>query len=54
MNPALGARCFLLISFTSIMTNLIVMHIPSNSACGLKAGESVNIFNMVVVKQPEP
>ena len=42
MNPALGARCFLLISFTSIMTNF--------DCDALKSGETVNIFNMVVGK----
>lgn len=56
MNPALGARCFLLISFTGRMTNFVV---PSGAwgniadtvsgatpLAALKAGESVNRVNL--------
>lgn len=56
MNPALGARCFLLISFTGRMTNFAV---PSGAwgniadtvsgatpLAALKAGESVNWMNL--------
>lgn len=56
MNPALGARCFLLISFTGRMTNFAV---PSGAwgniadtvsgatpLAALKAGESVNRVNL--------
>ena len=49
MNPALGARCFLMISFASIMTNF------ECDACSgvtplaaLKAGESVNVMDMII------
>lgn len=49
MNPALGARCFLLISFTSIMTNFDCdAYTGATPLAALKAGESVNIFDMVV------
>lgn len=51
MNPALGARCFLLISFTSIMTNFDCDAYSGATPLALvKAGESVNVFDMVVGK----
>lgn len=51
MNPALGARCFLLISYTSIMCNFDCdTYSGATPLAGLKAGESVNILNMVVGK----
>lgn len=51
MNPALGARCFLLISFTSIMTNFDCdAYTGATPLAALKSGETVNIFNMVVGK----
>ena len=51
MNPALGARCFLLISFTSIMTNFDCdAYTGATPLAALKSGESVNIFNMVIGK----
>ena len=51
MNPALGARCFLLISFTSIMTNFDCdAYTGATPLAALKAGESVDIFSMVVGK----
>ncbi len=49
MNPALGARCFLLISFTNIMTNF--PQIGSSSAtplAALKAGEAINTKDMLL------
>lgn len=55
MNPALGARCFLLLSFTQIMTDFPVFATDSLSGAtplaALKAGDnSVNILNMVIGK----
>lgn len=51
MNPALGARCFLLISFTSIMTNFECDgYTGATPLALLKEGESVNIFQMVIGK----
>ncbi len=51
MNPALGARCFLLISYTSIMCdfNCDAYSGPTPLA-NIKAGESVNILDMVIGK----
>ncbi len=47
MNPALGARCFLLISFTSIMTNFNIDGVSSATPLAmLKAGETVDIVAM--------
>lgn len=49
MNPALGARCFLLISFTSIMTNFECdAYTGATPLAALKAGENVNVYDMVV------
>lgn len=49
MNPALGARCFLLISFTSIMTNFDCdAYTGATPLAVLKSGGSVNVFDMVV------
>ena len=49
MNPALAARCFLLISFTSIMTNFETdAYTGATPLAALKAGESVNVYNMVI------
>ncbi len=49
MNPALGARCFLLISYTSIMCNFDCdAYTGPTPIASLKAGESVNILDMVV------
>lgn len=49
MNPALGARCFLLISFTSIMTNFDCdAYTGATPLATLKAGGIVNTFDMVV------
>lgn len=49
MNPALGARCFLLISFTSIMTNFDCdAYTGATPLAALKSGEPVDIYNMVI------
>lgn len=51
MNPALGARCFLLISYTSIMCNFDCdAYTGATPLAGLKAGERVNILDMVIGK----
>lgn len=49
MNPALGARCFLLISFASIMTNFDCdAYTGATPLAALKAGESVNVMDMII------
>ena len=49
MNPALAARCFLLISFTGIMTNFECdAYTGATPLAVLKSGESVNVYNMVL------
>lgn len=49
MNPALAARCFLLISFPAIMTNFDCdAYSGATPLAALKAGEDVNILNMVI------
>lgn len=49
MNPALGARCFLLISFTSIMTNFECdAYSGATPLADLKNGVDVDILNMVI------
>lgn len=49
MNPALGARCFLLISFTSIMTNFDCdTYSGATPLAALKSGESVNVMDMII------
>lgn len=51
MNPALAARCFLLISFTSIMTNFdcnIDTYTGATPLAMLKNGENVNVLDMVI------
>ncbi len=51
MNPALGARCFLLISYTSIMCNFECdAYSGATPLASLKAGEEVNLLNMVIGK----
>jgi len=48
MNPALAGRCFLLISFTSYMTNFDCdAYSGATPLAMLKAGESVNTFDMI-------
>ena len=52
MNPALGARCFLLISFTARMTTFTYDGVTTATPLALyKAGEAVNTFNMVIGKE---
>ncbi len=49
MNPALGARCFLLISYTSIMCDFECdAYTGATPLAALKAGESVNVLDMVI------
>lgn len=49
MNPALAARCFLLISFTGIMTNFECdAYSGATPLAVLKSGESVDVYNMVL------
>lgn len=51
MNPALGARCFLLISYTSIMCNFDCdAYTGATPLAALKSGGSVNILDMIVGK----
>lgn len=49
MNPALGARCFLIISFTSIMTNFDCdAYTGATPLALLKSGETVNVVDMII------
>lgn len=49
MNPALGGRCFLLISFTSIMTNFDCdAYTGATPLALLKSGEAVDAFDMII------
>ena len=49
MNPALAARCFLLISFPAIMTNFDCDAYSGATPLALvKAGESVNVTDMII------
>ena len=49
MNPALAARCFLLISFPVIMTDFSCdAYSGATPLAALKAGESVNVIDMVI------
>lgn len=49
MNPALAARCFLLISFASIMTDFECdAYTGATPLASLKAGQSVNVMDMIV------
>ncbi len=51
MNPALGARCFLLISFTSLMTDFECdAYTGPTPLAVLKEGGSVNILDMFLGK----
>lgn len=48
MNPALAARCFLLISFPTAMTAFTCdAYTGATPLAALKAGEQVNILNMI-------
>ena len=49
MNPALAARCFLLISFTGRMTTFVYDGVSGATPLAqLKAGESVNTMDMLI------
>ncbi len=49
MNPALAARCFLLISFTPIMNNFEADAYSGATPLSLiKSGENVNILDMII------
>ena len=49
MNPALAARCFLLISFTSDMTYFVYDGVTGATPLAeLKAGEAVNTMDMLI------
>jgi len=49
MNPALAARCFLVISFTSIMTNFECdAYSGATPLAAIRAGEDVEILKMIV------
>lgn len=49
MNPALGGRCFLLLSFTGLMTNFDCdAYTGATPLAALKAGESVNVMDMII------
>lgn len=49
MNPALGARCFLVISFTGRMTNFVYDGVSGATPLAqLKAGEAVNTMDMLL------
>lgn len=51
MNPALGARCFLLLSFTSYMTNFNCdAYSGATPLAILKDGGTVNIMDMIIGK----
>ncbi len=49
MNPALAARCFLLISFPAQMTNFVCdAYTGATPLTALKAGEAVNVSDMIL------
>lgn len=49
MNPALAARCFLLISFPALMTDFSCdAYTGATPLAALKAGETVNITDMII------
>ena len=49
MNPALAGRCFLLISFSSLMTNFeCAAYSGPTPLASLKAGEGVNVMDMII------
>ena len=53
MNPALGARCFLLLSFTSQMTSFVYDGVTGATPLAqLKAGNAVNTMDMLIGKIP--
>ncbi|MBO5281661.1 MAG: RnfABCDGE type electron transport complex subunit D [Lachnospiraceae bacterium] len=49
MNPALAARCFLLISFPALMTDFACdAYSGATPLAALKAGETVNVMDMII------
>jgi len=49
MNPALGGRCFLVISFPALMTNFACdAYSGATPLAALKAGETVNVYKMMI------
>ena len=53
MNPALGARCFLLLSFTSQMTSFVYDGVTGATPLAqLKAGNTVNMMDMLIGRIP--
>jgi electron transport complex protein RnfD/electron transport complex protein RnfC len=49
MNPALGGRCFLVISFPAIMTNFITdTYTGATPLANLKNGIEVNVMDMII------
>ena len=53
MNPALGARCFLLISFTSQMTTFVYDGVTGPTPLAqLKSGETVDSMSMLLGRIP--
>lgn len=49
MNPALGARCFLLIAFAADMTNYVTdTYTGATPLAAMRAGESVNTMDMLI------
>ena len=55
MNPALGARCFLLISFPTAMTAFDCdAYTGATPLAALKAGEQVNVMDMVIGRTAGP
>ncbi len=51
MNPALGARCFLLIAFVADMTNFVTdTYTGATPLAAMRNGEAVNTMNMLIGK----
>ena len=49
MNPALGARCFLLIAFAKDMTNFVTdTYTGATPLAAMRAGESVNTMSLLI------
>ena len=49
MNPALGGRCFLVISFPALMTNFVTdTYTGATPLANLKNGVEVNIMDMLI------
>ena len=49
MNPALGARCFLLIAFAKDMTNYVTdAYTSATPLAAMRAGESVNTMDLLI------